>query len=268
MNTLTAYQGTNGPVATFQMKVAGRRFAQLKEGFMHLKRIVISLTVLLSIGALASAQTTDRKVEVFVGISAIAAQNALTNKDIKTFDGITPAQFRALAGFELLDTDRYIPGYGFEANVTRYFSKHVGLSGDFSGYYRRANARITDSLFKADHSIYYVMGGPKVRLLNEHRANVFLHALAGAAHTSVSYRENTNTNPITAKDSSTRFAFALGGGVDLRITNRVSARIFQMDYIPMLGKDRRVTASDGTVVDVSGRAQQGNFRLSAGIVFK
>ena len=36
----------------------------------------------------------------------------------------------------------------------------------------------------------------------------------------------------------------------------------------MLGKDRRVTASDGTVIDIMGRAQQGNFRLSAGIVFR
>ena len=40
--------------------------------------------------------------------------------------------------------------------------------------------------------------GP-VKLLNEHRANVFFHALAGAAHTSVSYRENSNTNPVTVK---------------------------------------------------------------------
>ena len=235
---------------------------------MLLQRTLILLALLLAGVLTAAAQTEERKVEVFVGISTIAAQNALTNKDIRTFDGFTPAQFRALTGFELLDTDRYIPGYGFEANLTRYFSRHVGLSGDFAGYYRRANARIADSLFKADHKIYYVMGGPKVRLLNEKRANLFFHALAGAAHTGVSYRENTNANPVTARDGSTRLAFALGGGIDLRVSKRISARLFQMDYLPMLGKDRRVTASDGTVVDINGRAQQGNFRLSAGIVFK
>lgn len=236
---------------------------------MQLQRIIVLLAMLLVCAPLALAQNDERKVEVFVGFSAIAAQNALTNKDIKTFDGITPAQFKALAGFELLDNERYVPAYGFEANVTRYLSKHVGISGDFSGYYERGhNSRIADTLFKADHSIYYVMGGPKVKLLNEHRANVFFHALAGAAHTSVFYRENTNTNPVTANDSSTRFAMALGGGIDLRISKRISARVFQMDWIPMLGKNRRVTASDGTVVDIIGRAQQGNFRLSAGLVFR
>jgi opacity protein-like surface antigen len=235
---------------------------------MRIQKLIISAGLLLSIMTVAAAQTDDPKTEVFVGFSALAAQNALTNKDIGTFDGLTPPQFRALAGFELLDTDRYIPAYGFEANFTRYFSKHVGVSGDFSGYYRRANARIADTLFKADHRIYYGLAGPKLRLLNEHRANVFLHALGGAAHTSVSYRENTNTNPVTANDSSLRFAFAFGGGVDVKISKRISARVFQIDYVPMSGEHRRVTASDGTVVDIIGRAQQGNFRLSAGIVIR
>jgi opacity protein-like surface antigen len=235
---------------------------------MQLQRKFVLMVTLLVCAPLALAQNDKHKVEVFVGFSAIAAKNALTNKDIKTFDGLTPAQFKALAGFELLDNERYIPGYGFEANVTRYFSKHVGLSGDFSGHYRRANARVADTLFKADHSIYYILGGPQAKFLNDHRASVFLHALGGVARTSVSYRENINTNPVTANDNSTRFAMALGGGIDLRINKRISARVFQMDWIPMLGKDRRVTASDGTVVDIMGRAQQGNIRLSAGIVFR
>jgi hypothetical protein len=78
--------------------------------------------------------------------------------------------------------------------------------------------------------------------------------LAGGPHTSVSYRENTNTNPVTAQRQLTRFAFALGGGVDLRISKRISARVFQMDWFPMPVKDRRVIASDGTVVDIKGGA--------------
>ncbi|HKR61000.1 MAG TPA: outer membrane beta-barrel protein [Pyrinomonadaceae bacterium] len=236
---------------------------------MKLRHVVLLTLLFTCCTSLSLAQSDESKVEVFVGASALAAQNALTNKDIITFDGITPAQFRSIAGFELLDPDRYIPAYGFEANVTRYFSKHVGISGDVSGYYKRGrNFRIADTLFKANHSIYHFLAGPKVKFLNEHRANVFLHALGGVARTSVSYTEASVSNPITAKDSSTRVAFALGGGVDIRVSNRISARVFQLDWIPMLGKDRRVTASDGTVVDIMGRAQQGNFRLSAGIVIR
>lgn len=235
---------------------------------MQLKTVV-SVTLLLFVCSIpAQAQDDERKTEVFVGFSALAAQNALTNKDIKSFDGITPAQFRALAGFDLLDNERYIPAYGFEANVTHYFSKRVGLAGDFSGYYRKANARVADTLFTANHSIYYILAGPQAKVVSGDRASIFLHALAGAARTKVSYTETGNPSPIRANDSSTRFAMALGGGIDVRISSRISARVFQLDYIPMLGKDRRVTASDGTIIDITGRAQQGNFRVSVGIVFK
>lgn len=236
---------------------------------MKLRPVILLMAFIACCAPLTRAQSDDPKTEVFVGASVIAAQNALTNKDIISFDGITPAQFRALAGFELLDEDRYVPAYGFEANVTRYFSKHVGISGEVSGYYSRGrNFRIADTLFKADHSIHYFLAGPQARFLNEHRASVFVHALGGAARTSVSYRETNTTSPVTAKDSSTRLAFALGGGVDVRISKRISARIFQLDWVPMLGKDRRVTASDGTLVDINGRAQTGNLRLSAGIVIR
>ncbi|MCM3874228.1 MAG: porin family protein [Pyrinomonadaceae bacterium] len=235
---------------------------------MQLQRVVILTLLIFVCAELGQAQDNEPKVEVFVGFSALAAQNALTNKDIRTFEGLTPAQIKALTGFDLLDNERYIPGYGIEANVTRYFSKHVGLSFDFSGHRRKANARIGDTLFKADHSIYYFLAGPRARFLSSHRASVFVHALAGAARTNVSYREDGATDPVTAHDNSTRFAMSFGGGVDLRISKRISARVFQLDYVPMLGKDRRVIASDGTVVDINGRAQQGNFRFSAGIVFR
>ena len=236
---------------------------------MKLRRMFVLIAIVTCCAPLTRAQSDDPKTEVFLGASVIAAQNALTNKDIVSFDGITPAQFRAVAGFELLDEERYVPGYGFEANVTRYFTKHVGISGEVAGYYVRGrNFRIADTLFKADHSIHYFLAGPQAKFFNEHRANVFVHAVGGAARTSVSFREANATSPVTAKDSSTRLAFAFGGGVDVRVSRRISARIFQLDWVPMLGKDRRVTASDGTVVDIMGRAQQGNFRVSAGIVIK
>ena len=61
---------------------------------------------------------------------------------------------------------------------------------------------------------------------------------------------------------------AFGGGLDLRLSKRVGLRLFQLDYSPILGKDRIVTGNDGTVIDLRGRAQEKNFRLSFGITFK
>ena len=121
---------------------------------MNLRRMIVLMALVTCCAPLTRAQSDDPKTEVFVGASVIAAQNALTNKDIISFDGITPAQFRAIAGFGLLDEDRYVPAYGFEASVTRYVTKHVGISGEVAGYYLRGrNFRIADTLLSNFHPL-------------------------------------------------------------------------------------------------------------------
>lgn len=239
----------------------------LEKGMIHMQKIILLVFFIACCAPFTQAQDNERDVEIFAGFSALAAQNRITNRDIKTFAGFTPEQIRALTGSELVGNDRFIPGYGFETSATRYFSKRVGLTGDFSGYYYREDTGIAGSLFRAKHSIYYILGGPQVRFTNKSRVTPFVHALFGAAHTRVSYRENTSTNPVTANDNSTRLGMAFGGGLDVRVSKRISLRIFQMEYTPIMGKDRTVTANDGTVIDLNGRAQSKNFRVSAGIVF-
>lgn len=227
--------------------------------------LVVLIQVCVSVGW---AQTDEPKTEIFAGYSTIATQSRITNKDIANIGGITPEQFRQLAGFELASNDRFISTNGFEASVTRYFSKRVGLTGDFSGYYHRELTGIAGTLFGTKTSIYTILGGPHVRFVNKSRVTPFIHALVGVARVRTSYRENESPNPLTVADSSTRLATALGGGLDLRVSKRVAIRLLQLDYSPILGKDRTLTASDGTPIELNGRAQEKNFRLSIGIVFR
>src|ERR1043165_233653 len=99
-------------------------------------RKLITLVVAIHVCvAVASAQTDEPKVEIFAGYSTMATQSRITNKDIRTIEGITPDQFRTLFGFELATNDRVIPTNGFEVSATRFFSRRVGLTADFSGYY-------------------------------------------------------------------------------------------------------------------------------------
>jgi opacity protein-like surface antigen len=232
-------------------------------------RKLITLVVLIQVCvSVALAQADEPKTEIFAGYSTIATQSRITNKDIDNIGGITPDQFRQITGFDLAGNDRFISTSGFEASATRYFSKRVGLTGDFSGYYHRELTGIAGTLFGTKTSIYTILGGPHVRFVNKSRVTPFIHALVGAARVRTSYRENDSPNPLTVEDSSTRLAFALGGGLDLRVSKRVSIRLFQLDYSPILGKDRTLTASDGTPIELNGRAQEKNFRLSIGIVFR
>lgn len=236
-----------------------------------MRKLIILAVLIICCSPLALAQTDEPKTEVFAGYSFLATQSRITNNDIRSLGGVTPAEFRALTGVELTGNDRFMPTNGFEASVTRYFSKRVGLTGDFSGYYNRETTRFAGTLLRANTSVYTILGGPHVRFSNKGRLTPFVHALVGAARIRTSYTEIGSTDPVTATDSSTRLAMAFGGGLDLRVSKRVSLRLFQLDYSPILGKDRRVTASDSTstdFIDLNGRAQSKNFRLSIGIVFR
>lgn len=235
-------------------------------------RKLIMLAVLIICCASSSfAQSDEPNVEVFAGYSFLATQSRITNRDIRTLGGVTPDEFRTITGVELTGNDRFMPTNGFEASVTRYFSKRVGLTADFSGYYHRETTRFAGTLLSSNTSVYTILGGPHVRFANKTRLTPFVHALVGAARVRTSYAEIGSTNPVTATDSSTRLAMAFGGGLDLRLGKRVSLRLFQLDYSPILGKARTVTASDSTstdLIELNGRAQEKNFRLSIGIVFR
>ena len=236
-----------------------------------MRKLIILAVLIIACSPLALAQTDEPKVEVFAGYSFLATQSRITNKDIRSLGGVTPDEFRALTGVELTGNDRFMPTNGFEASVTRYFSKRVGLTADFSGYYNRETTRFAGTLLRSNTSVYTILGGPHVRFSNKSRLTPFVHALVGAARVRTSYTEIGSTDPVTATDSSTRLAMAFGGGLDLRVSKRVSLRLFQLDYSPILGKDRRVTASDATstdFIDLNGRAQSKNFRFSIGIVFR
>jgi opacity protein-like surface antigen len=235
---------------------------------MKMQKLIILAVLMIGCTPPASAQSDEHDVEIFAGFSAIASQSRITNNDIITFAGVTPAQIKAQFGSELVGNDRFIAAYGFEASATRYFSKRVGLTGEFSGYYHRETTGIAGELFRANHSIYSLLGGPHLRFTNKTRLTPFVHALVGAARVRTGYREVASPDHVAATDSSTRLAMAFGGGLDLRLSKRVALRLFQLDYSPILGSERRLIDNEGTVVELNGRAQSKNFRLSIGVVFK
>ncbi|MEP6912794.1 MAG: hypothetical protein ABI923_08575, partial [bacterium] len=76
---------------------------------------------------------------------------------------------------------------------------------------------------------------------------------AGVAHTSANFTTPGPTFNLSLKSSNTGFAMALGGGLDIRATKKVSFR-GQLDYNPVFIHD----SSSGTRDFV---------RLSLGVLF-
>jgi hypothetical protein len=121
-------------------------------------------------------------------------------------------------------------GSGWNASAAWNLSSRWGLKADASGYY------CCSGNGEKEHNFLF---GPQYNFRRE-KANFFVHGLVGMSHGNA------------PGFSDTVLAWAGGGGVDVRWTDKISLRILQVDYL-------------GTNY---ANALQHHFRYSGGIVFK
>ena len=104
------------------------------------------------------------------------------------------------------------------------------MKADFSYFQKHFEAGFTS----IDSKLTQMMGGIKLQdNANNTRFRPFAHALVGVAHTSNLPRvfDDTQVKVIEVR-SGTGPAFALGGGLDIRLTRKLELRAFQIDYNP------------------------------------
>jgi opacity protein-like surface antigen len=148
---------------------------------------------------------------------------------------------------------------GFNASATGYVARGFGLTGDFSGHF--TTNTLPDPLgdrIETRIRVFNVLGGPQYKFRSGGRAAPFVRSLAGVAHTSAEL--SVPSINVSDTSSSTDFALALGGGLDVRINDGVDLRVFQADYNP-------VFLSRGNELGF-GRSRADNVRFSFGVVFK
>lgn len=202
-----------------------------------------ALAVLALSAAGARAQTPDdiNRVDLFGGFSHVRVK-------VQTSDAGTPRE--EYTGFN-----------GFDVSAAGNLSRYVGLKLDVSGHYRSEtftfggvidcfpgpcdpSLTIPTTTVETRLSLYNFLGGVQLKD-NARAAHVkpFAHALAGAAH--------ARFGAGGFSESETGFAAALGGGLDLRVSERVDVRAVQFDWNP-------TRLGDST---------QHNFRVGVGVVF-
>jgi len=179
---------------------------------------------------------------VFVQAQSARADVETVNATINTGQGqeITP-RFEAFAGFSYLRLDAGLGNdrdlNGFNSSFSYNFNRIIGATGEFGGNFGNASAS------GARRDQFFILFGPKFAYRGNSRVTPFAHVLPGVV------RQNVN---IGANDSSTtQFAMATGGGLDINVTERISVRGAQADYI--------MTRLGGI---------QNNVRVSTGLVFK
>jgi opacity protein-like surface antigen len=110
--------------------------------------------------------------------------------------------------------------HGWNASVTGNITKRFGVVADFSGHY---GSEVDGVLIQEDaHSFLF---GPRFAFRGK-RLTPFVYALFGATR----FHESATIGGQHLSDSDTGFSSAVGGGLDIKVNDRVAIRAFQLDY--------------------------------------
>jgi opacity protein-like surface antigen len=226
-----------------------------------MKKFCLAIFCLCVLSSIGFAQGS-KKADFFIGYSHLRAEG-IPNRD-------NPGSI-----FDEDFFDRRAGLHGVNISGTGYFAGPLGITGDFSFHRDKSTddfgAAGADTL---DTQVYYFMAGPKLKFRNASRVEPFVHALAGGAHTRFKVSSVVNTGGGTFSDSfttsATDFAAAVGGGIDIRISDNFQLRLIQVDYAPIFLKDRSIQnlGGSGAIVPFTLEGQrQDNVRISIGLVF-
>jgi opacity protein-like surface antigen len=143
--------------------------------------------------------------------------------------------------------DRDLNGFNLSGNYN--FKKSLGFKADVSGHFGDA---LTNILPRTDFRQYTFLFGPQFTLRKSERFTPFVHVMAGFA-----YAQSKNDS-LGLDISDTGFAFAAGGGVDIKaLSSRLAIRLLQADYV-------LTRFNDG----IGGTTTSHNLRTSTGIVLR
>lgn len=203
-------------------------------------RIIFCLAILMLFVSTEFAQqnTENNKFEIFGGYS---------NNQVESSAGTIDS-----AGNFSKSRDSH---NGFEVSGTGNINRYFGIKGDFSAVFRSG-----DNF--SSSSVYNLLGGIQIKdnAGKGSRFRPFAHALVGTALTQsvTDYSKLAPQTCVQLKVSCSKFntnnsglAVAIGGGLDIKATKRMTIRAIQIDYNPIH-------------VDTN---TQDNVRFSIGFVF-
>jgi len=157
--------------------------------------------------------------------------------------------------------------HGFNTSFTGNVTRRIGVVGEFNRYTESESVNVPAfpggiigidprltlpplpplGPFTVKASLSTFLFGPRLTLIRG-KAEPFVHGLLGAARSSV----DVSGPGITGGDDSNAFAFALGGGLDVKAHKHFAIRVAQLDYLGARGGGGRLNS----------------FRYSAGVVIR
>ena len=150
------------------------------------------------------------------------------------------------------------------------FGNHLGLEAELGGYH---NGNIKDKHF--DTTTFSFLFGPRLSAGRSKRIDPYIHTLFGGQHATTSIASDSVlvVNPTVRQPSSdgrykgsqTTFAMAAGGGLDIKLSRKITLRPIQLDYYLTRFEAPEVVVPTGSTVKTA--RNQNNLRYAAGIAF-
>jgi len=167
-----------------------------------------------------------------------------------------PDLFEASLGFNYIYLENQLPEtkdlYGVEGSLFINATSWLAVGGEFMADFGSHSVPVFfRNTVDVDSQRYVYVFGPRVMVWRNPQFRVFAEALAGGVHAEAQLTLHYSYFSRAASASADGFATALGGGFDWHLTNHLSWRIVQADY---LGTDL-------------GSHWQNNFRASTSIVY-
>lgn len=139
-------------------------------------------------------------------------------------------------------SNRHFGMNGWQASITEKATDWLGLTQQFGGNYGTREFPNASTHFNT----FSILSGPRLSYPGLKGVTPFVHALFGYEQTTAKL-ESTNL-----KATSSSYAMAFGGGLDVKVSRGVAIRLFQADYYR--------PQAFGT--------SQNDLRVSTGIVFR
>ena len=178
-----------------------------------MRRLIFLLIIGLFVSIPSFAQEVIYpKAEIFGGFSISSASVSSTSTDPIT--GLTTT------------TSLRENFMGWQASVNGNITHHLGIVGDFGGQYKNVAGIPLNS--------YQFLFGPRI-MFRGPRITPFVHAMFGGVKEGVGSTTLTilGTSVTTPAVSSTGLGMAMGGGLDVNVSDRFALRVPQFDWTPM-----------------------------------
>ena len=229
-----------------------------------MRRLVMLAGLLLAFAPAALAQSDEyKKWEFFGGYSALSFDNLGGDTDNPNVNDVL-GEKNTLRGFNLA--------------ITRNVHKFVGVKFDYSLHLREDEFSRPAGDGTIDTTVQNFLGGIQVKDNREDgpRFKPFAHALFGVANQKIDVDSPQLPAIFGISDfhvNETSFSMAFGGGIDIKLNDRIDVRAGQIDWNIISRGDQQLgvvlvptpNQTVGSPFVIPG-TRQDNLRLSIGIV--